>query len=75
MLALRAIRIAFQSTRPARGATLIHNCLRAKDIVSIHAPRAGRDKQRKGIVLRGPVSIHAPRAGRDRDMRLRLCRH
>jgi len=34
----------FQSTRPARGATRRQNLARAPAVVSIHAPRAGRDK-------------------------------
>ena len=33
----------FQSTRPARDATLANFDLRVKETVSIHAPRAGRD--------------------------------
>ena len=34
----------FQSTRPARGATAQQRKLPAIRIVSIHAPRAGRDR-------------------------------
>ena len=33
--------------------------------VSIHAPRAGRDRSRLRPGLQMSVSIHAPRAGRD----------
>ena len=36
--------------------------------ISIHAPRAGRDKVNTDIwELSERISIHAPRAGRDRD--------
>jgi len=55
----------FQSTRPARGATISILFNRTHKPVSIHAPRAGRDigslSQRYSV----NVSIHAPRAGRD----------
>ncbi len=56
----------FQSTRPARGATWRHGRWLHQSPVSIHAPRAGRDRFRDPD-LRGlsRVSIHAPRAGRD----------
>ncbi len=33
--------------------------------VSIHAPRAGRDRRNRSQNRRADVSIHAPRAGRD----------
>ncbi len=55
----------FQSTRPARGATLISAHARRGRRVSIHAPRAGRDSQAIMSLLTLTVSIHAPRAGRD----------
>ena len=56
----------FQSTRPVRGATGYTPDDRETYVISIHAPRAGRDV----LVLRYPlgpeiISIHAPRAGRD----------
>ena len=58
-------RYLFQSTRPARDATGSLRRSTREENVSIHAPRAGRDKGgdrgRPGHV----VSIHAPRAGRD----------
>ena len=55
----------FQSTRPVRGATVCKALCSPCHIVSIHAPRAGRDwSGRHGAVL-PHVSIHAPRAGRD----------
>ena len=34
--------------------------------ISIHSPRAGRDKSNPGTVLFDNISIHSPRAGRDR---------
>ena len=55
----------FQSTRPARGATSILLPLRGNDVVSIHAPRAGRDIILSALSIPIAVSIHAPRAGRD----------
>ncbi len=55
----------FQSTRPARGATdCLHGCGFVL-MVSIHAPRAGRDLGRIRNYRPRNVSIHAPRAGRD----------
>ena len=58
----------FQSTRPAGGATSNDTDGWSNGIVSIHAPRGGRDlkfkQKRKG---RLNVSIHAPRGGRDGD--------
>ena len=57
----------FQSTRPVRGATGAAGGQCARLAVSIHAPRAGRDRPKAGTVAAGGgVSIHAPRAGRDR---------
>ena len=57
----------FQSTRPVRGATSDGSAGRPCGPISIHAPRAGRDKlrgQNRQLIL---ISIHAPRAGRDAD--------
>ena len=55
----------FQSTRPVRGATSAEGKSEETDRISIHAPRAGRD--RKGPIPghSAEISIHAPRAGRD----------
>ena len=56
----------FQSTRPVRGATKDGRIWTPENIISIHAPRAGRDEG--GALLRPArerISIHAPRAGRD----------
>ena len=55
----------FQSTRPARGATVWMAQAKKRGIVSIHAPRAGRDKRTCCFYTIQRVSIHAPRAGRD----------
>ena len=59
-------RLAFQSTRPVRGATLRAIPGFRLIRISIHAPRAGRDYAlRKHSFYRVLISIHAPRAGRD----------
>jgi len=56
---------AFQSTRPAWGATRPAQQPRSGRTVSIHAPRMGRDHSQ--VLDQAPtmVSIHAPRMGRD----------
>ena len=59
----------FQSTRPVRGATWREMEMEAGQLVSIHAPRAGRDAVILGEQPTKRVSIHAPRAGRDRPPR------
>ena len=55
----------FQSTRPARGATVPARMGCRGVSVSIHAPRAGRDGLFRQLHQPIRVSIHAPRAGRD----------
>ena len=55
----------FQSTRPARGATSDCVGVVGRSLVSIHAPRAGRDMHDQEAEYMAIVSIHAPRAGRD----------
>ena len=55
----------FQSTRPARGATPDSVAQGPAQLVSIHAPRAGRDDGQCVTRCGYDVSIHAPRAGRD----------
>ena len=56
----------FQSTRPARGATDLVDGRCRWEIISIHAPREGRDEHRKPRLLAEiEISIHAPREGRD----------
>ena len=56
---------AFQSTRPARGATTRESVLGFILGISIHAPRAGRDLHMSIAPETSAISIHAPRAGRD----------
>ena len=55
----------FQSTRPMRGATDCVTDLLLGDVVSIHAPHAGRDGDIGMDGEQRRVSIHAPHAGRD----------
>ena len=50
----------FQSTRPVRGATFSYARKGGMSIVSIHAPRAGRDVYRNGHIER--ISSFNPRA-------------
>ena len=57
----------FQSTRPAWGATPAPAAGWIKDMVSIHAPRMGRDDEHLLLEVDSvEVSIHAPRMGRDK---------
>ena len=56
---------AFQSTRPVWGATGLYLQHHGRSLVSIHAPRVGRDHHRTRPAFGGQVSIHAPRVGRD----------
>ncbi len=45
VMAVKTLQVTqFQSTRPARGATLPRADCNSFRVVSIHAPRAGRDK-------------------------------
>ena len=55
----------FQSTRPVWGATEEEADKLHETLVSIHAPRVGRDSSRCSTVCSKGVSIHAPRVGRD----------
>ena len=55
----------FQSTRPVRGATKDNLLAETAELISIHAPRAGRDHIHIGLNAGQKISIHAPRAGRD----------
>ena len=63
---IRGMELQFQSTLPARGATLerVHQVVH--DVISIHAPREGSDRyiasQFNGFFS---ISIHAPREGSD----------
>ena len=42
-IVINAVSVEFQSTRPVRGATFCPRCGKNDRLVSIHAPRAGRD--------------------------------
>ena len=55
----------FQSTPPARGATvvLLHKGVRL--LISIHAPREGGDNVISTLAPAVGISIHAPREGGD----------
>ena len=55
----------FQSTRPMRGATLSLPAFAFDDMISIHAPHAGRDEVEGYNLFCTYISIHAPHAGRD----------
>ena len=56
----------FQSTRPVRGATRFLMSVNKFHVISIHAPRAGRDfLVSSSSSSSSSISIHAPRAGRD----------
>ena len=57
---------AFQSTLPARGATLLCYHFSRRKGISIHAPRTGSDEFAKlGGWADINISIHAPRTGSD----------
>ena len=58
----------FQSTRPARGATDVERQPRLNAVISIHAPREGRDMMALPLSRRANISIHAPREGRDHEV-------
>ena len=63
--AIQLCRDEFQSTLPARGATLFRALRRAHIVISIHAPRTGSDLHSTRTPPRGDISIHAPRTGSD----------
>jgi len=56
----------FQSTLPVRGGTQSVNARVPRCTISIHPPRAGRDRKPLSIVKDESISIHPPRAGRDK---------
>ena len=58
---------SFQSTPPARGATLTGEVIHQAGMISIHAPREGGDYTGadSNPIVRD-ISIHAPREGGDR---------
>ena len=55
----------FQSTLPVRGATTDSITGWETVRISIHAPRAGSDRQIKHYRAGFRISLHAPRAGSD----------
>ena len=55
----------FQSTPPARGATVLSTLVRWVSMISIHAPREGGDDKTVRVLIEGGISIHAPREGGD----------
>ena len=57
---------AFQSTLPARGATIPYIDKLVNSKISIHAPRTGSDIINGLMARGGAISIHAPRTGSDR---------
>ena len=66
-LPLSVVMLLFQSTRPVRGGTIDSSILMQNRSISIHPPRAGRDRHRTNCLAHRPISIHPPRAGRDRS--------
>ena len=58
---------SFQSTRPLRGATVVDHVHHKRQLISIHAPLAGRDEVLEELRPTFGISIHAPLAGRDED--------
>ena len=57
--------LVFQSTPPARGATLTPSLVCGRMLISIHAPREGGDVVAAGLLVAINISIHAPREGGD----------
>ena len=57
--------MTFQSTPPARGATIFTSNQTKDKSISIHAPREGGDADTGLIEARSKISIHAPREGGD----------
>ena len=55
----------FQSTLPARGATLFIGYEPLLIFISIHAPRTGSDRIQHFVPAIAEISIHAPRTGSD----------
>ena len=56
---------AFQSTLPARGATISGTPYKQTSDISIHAPRTGSDSRDHATLSSAMISIHAPRTGSD----------
>ena len=68
--------MGFQSTRPVWGATLAHGTRLCLILISIHAPRVGRDHVEHMRQINLGISIHAPRVGRDQALTTarRICK-
>ena len=62
------VRLGFQSTPPARGATPLRSADVRRLHISIHAPREGGDRGLRRHYGAMPISIHAPREGGDMDV-------
>ena len=60
--------LLFQSTHPARGATIAYVQHGLRDVISIHAPRERCDGKACRVVHNVHISIHAPRERCDQDM-------
>ena len=58
--------VPFQSTPPARGATVKYGKQSESQTISIHAPREGGDFPFDLLRRVTAISIHAPREGGDR---------
>ena len=63
---LNSVDSLFQSTLPARGATIPYIDKLVNSKISIHAPRTGSDIINGLMARGGAISIHAPRTGSDR---------
>ena len=59
----------FQSTLPARGATVDRDFKDKSGEISIHAPREGSDIGWADIRSTNSISIHAPREGSDEALK------
>ena len=55
--------VSFQSTLPARGATVGIAFAIPSKTISIHTPREGSDKADKSETCKNKISIHTPREG------------
>ena len=60
-----SLSMIFQSTLPARGATIPYIDKLVNSKISIHAPRTGSDSWTCAGCLKKVISIHAPRTGSD----------
>ena len=70
MLKIKPTMALFQSTPPARGATIEIHTTSPPQNISIHAPREGGDMTSSFYLHFIEISIHAPREGGDRVSRL-----